>query len=264
MARRSTRRALSLILLLGLAGGCLSYSPHELPASGQNLRAESLARIEARPAGAPLRFAVIGDVQRAYDEAAVAVARLNELQGLAFVVQVGDFTDLGRSAEFERMAGIFARLEAPWFAVIGNHDLLGDGGAIFDRLLGPRNHDFTLGRTRFVFLDTNSREYGFGRGVPDLTWLEERLAPGDDHDRRVVFSHVPPTSSDFDPALREPFHELLEEAEVAVSFHGHEHRYEDGEREGVRYVIADSALNRSFLVVDERPDGQLSVERIPF
>lgn len=256
--------AIALALLVAPIGGCLSYSPHEVPTSDRALRAENLARLEARPQGARLRFAVLGDVQRGYDETAVAIDRLNELDDLAFVVQIGDFTDFGRLDEFELMTELFERLEAPWFVVIGNHDLLGNGGEIFDALLGPRDHDFTYRRRRFVLLDTNSREYGFGGAVPRMGWLAERLVPSVDHHRTVVFSHVPPTSDDFDPDLREPFVAQLGAAGVAISFHGHEHRYERWERDGVRYVIADGAMNRTFLLVDELPSGDLEVQRVPF
>lgn len=261
MARIPSR---ALVLLPVLLGGCLSYSPHEVPTSSRDLRAENQARLEASPEAARLRFAVIGDVQRAFDETAAAVERLNELEDLAFVVQLGDFTDLGLLDEYELMIEVFAGLEAPWFTVIGNHDLLGNGGEIYDALLGPRNHDFTYRRTRFVFLDTNSREYAFRGSVPDLPWLAARLAPSPDHDRAVVFSHVAPSSDDFDPALREPFVAELAAAGVALSFHAHEHRYETGEYQGVPWVIADSAEHRSFLVVDELPSGGFELRRVTF
>jgi 3',5'-cyclic AMP phosphodiesterase CpdA len=262
MARYASRAALTAILLPALAGGCLSYSPHEVPFGGRNLRIENLTRLESRPPAPRLRFAVVGDVQRAFDDAWAAVSRLNRIEDLAFVVQVGDFTDLGRSDEFEQMAGVFSALEAPWFVVVGNHDLLGNGGNIFDALFGPRNNDFTYQRTRFVLLDTNSREYGFGAGVPDLDWLAGRLAPGPDHDRVVLFSHVWPWSSDFDPGLRDAFVEQLGEAGVALSLHGHDHSYAAEVHEGVPYFIADAAANRSVLLVEELPSGELGVERV--
>jgi 3',5'-cyclic AMP phosphodiesterase CpdA len=242
---------------------CFSFGPHELPTSGSerdiNLRALSL--LAETPAGEPLRFAVIGDVQLAFDEAEIVVERLGRIEGLAFVVQLGDFTDLGMLDEYQLMNEIFRRLDVPYLVVVGNHDLLGNGGAIYDRMFGPRRLAFTYGRTRFVLLDTNSREYGFGGRVPDLAWLAERLVPDGDHDRAVVLSHVPPTSGDFDPALREPFHALLAERGVEISFHAHEHRYEDRQRDGVRYVLADAAAGRSFLLVSEHPSGELEVER---
>jgi calcineurin-like phosphoesterase family protein len=259
------RAALAAILLTSaLARGCLSYSPHEVPFGGRNLRIENLARLESRPPAARLRFAVVGDVQRAFDDAWDAVVRLNQIDDLAFVVQIGDFTDLGRAEEFERMAEVFAALEAPWLVVVGNHDLLGNGGNIFEALFGPRNSAFTHQRTRFVLLDTNSREYGFGAGVPDLGWLAAQLAPGPDHDRTVVLSHVWPWSSDFDPGLRDAFVAQLGDAEVALSLHGHDHSYRAELHEGVPYFIADTVGNRSLLLVDERESGALEVERIWF
>jgi 3',5'-cyclic AMP phosphodiesterase CpdA len=243
---------------------CLSYSPHEVPFSGRNLRAEKLAALESRPAPARLRFAVVGDVQGWYDDAWDAVRLLNGVEDLAFVVQAGDFTDLGRSHEFRQMGQVFEALAVPWFVVVGNHDLLGNGGTIFDELFGPRNTDFTYARTRFVLLDTNSREYGFAGAVPDLAWLEQRLAPSPDHDRVVVLSHVAPWSSDFDPGLRDAFVAQLGSARVALSIHAHEHSYAAQEHEGVPYFVADAVVNRTLLLVDELPSGGFDVRKVRF
>jgi 3',5'-cyclic-AMP phosphodiesterase len=264
MSRFPGRSALTVVWAVASLGGCFSYSPHELPSDERNVRRDNLARLESRSAASRLRFAVVGDVQRGYDDAAAAMDALNGIEDLAFVVQVGDFTDFGLLDEFELMSDVFSRLKVPWFVVIGNHDLLGEGGAIFDLLFGPRNHDFTYHRTRFVFLDTNSLEYGFGSGVPNLTWLDEHLVPGPDHDRVVVFSHVWPWSEDFDPELREPYVARLGAAGVALSLHGHDHHYRTAEQDGVRYVIADHIWERTFLLVDELPTGELDVQRVAF
>lgn len=254
----------SIILLGALLGGCLSYSPHELPTSEREIHRENLAELEAGAAAEPLRFAVLGDVQRAFDETSTAVDRLNALDDLAFVVQVGDFTDQGLLYEFDLMNELFERLRMPYFVVVGNHDLLGNGDRIYESFFGPRNYDFTFQRTRLVFLDTNSREYGFGERAPDLAWLGPRIAPGPDHDRVVIFSHVWPWSDDFDPALRDPFLDQLGDADVVASFHGHDHTYRTRSHDGVQYVIADSAANRTFLVVTLLPSGELDVQRVPF
>jgi 3',5'-cyclic-AMP phosphodiesterase len=265
MRRFALPPALAAGALAALLGGssCLSYSPHELPPR-RDVRGENLEWLESLPPAPRLKFAVVGDVQRTPDEALAAVRRLNDEEDLAFVVQVGDFTDLGLPDEFEIMSDVFDRLLVPWFVVIGNHDLLGDGGAIFDRLFGPRNHDFTYHRTRFVFLDTNSLEYGFGGRVPDLDWLEERLLPSPDHDRTVILSHVWPWSADFDPELRDEFLALLADGQVSLSLHGHDHHYRARTQERVRYFIADHVKQRTFLLVEEGPSGDLDVQRVGF
>jgi hypothetical protein len=100
--------------------------------------------------------------------------------------------------------------------------------------------------------------------VPDLDWLAARLAPGPDHDRAVVLSHVAPWSGDFDPALRDRFLALLSEARVPFSFHAHDHHFKLVDHGGVRYVIADDATGRVFYLVTVGPDGALSMEQVPF
>jgi hypothetical protein len=147
--------------------------------------------------------------------------------------------------------------------VIGAHEHLGNGRDIYASMFGARELAFTYARTRFLLFDSNSREFGFAGAVPDLAWLASSLARDGTWDLAVLFSHVEPSSSDFDPALEEPYLALVRGA-AAVSFHAHEHRFVFEEREGVPIYVADAVDHRSILVVTVRDGGAYEVERVHF
>ncbi len=254
------------MLGLALLAACLEYSPHAvvLDASERNLHGKALARLAAAPPTPQLRFAVIGDTQLAYDEAHDAVEHLNARDDLAFVVQMGDFTQLGLLPEFRLMNEIFARLRVPYFVVIGIHDRLGNGDRIYHAMFGPHDLAFTYERTRFVLFDSNSREFAFDGRVPALTWLAAQLATDGEHDRAVLFSHVPPGHSDFDPALVEGYDTLLRNHAPILSLHAHEHQFRAEERAGTPVYVADSVDHRTYLVATLPPGGGFEVERVPF
>jgi predicted phosphodiesterase len=240
--------------------GCLEYSPHALPSGHdeRSLNARAIERILAQPP-APLTFAVVGDTQQWFDEAAAAVASINARGDVRFVVQIGDFTHVGLLPEYRLMNEIFARLRVPYLVVIGNHDHFSNGEAIYREMYGPTDFAFTVGRVRLVFHCSNSVSHAFDGTVPDVAGVAGMLAPSPEPDRALVFAHIAPSGgSMFDKALRPRLEAALADARVALSLHGHTHRFEDFERGGVRYVVADAVEYRSYLVVSERPGGSTS------
>ncbi|GAO02409.1 metallophosphoesterase [Anaeromyxobacter sp. PSR-1] len=258
----SVRSPLGAVAALAvLASGCLEYSPYALP-ENKGLNRKAVGALLATPPAEPLRVALLGDTQLAFDEAEDAVGLVNGLDGVSFAIQLGDFTDLGLLREYELMHDVFARLRVPWLVVLGNHDMLGGGDAIYDRMFGARNLVFTWGRTRFVLLDTNAREYGFPEDVPDLEWLDAQLAPDGAHDRAVVVAHVPPWHEDFNAALRQPYLDLLAARGVTDSFYAHVHRYGVREESGVRLWTADALTGRSILLLTLPAAGEPLVEQV--
>ncbi|HEY0839075.1 MAG TPA: metallophosphoesterase [Vulgatibacter sp.] len=250
-----------------MVAGCdpFSFSPHavRLDEAQRDLTRENLARIRDIPATEPFRIAVIGDTQTWLTETEDCVEALQRQDDVAFVIQVGDLTEFAITKEFRGVQQILAELPMPALAAIGNHDLLGNGKEIYEAMFGPTNFSFTFGRTKFVFLDDNSREYGFDGTVPDLAWLRGELRPDGSHDRAVVVSHVPSSHEDFDQGLRDGFGEALRSGGVVLSLHGHVHQFSDEIVGGVRTVTADAMRGRNFLLVTIGP-GVVDVERVFF
>ena len=81
-----------LLLLPLLAAGCdhIEYHPYDTDISGeQNINAKNIARIEAACRGRQtVRFAMISDTQRWYDETEKAVEALNARDDIDFVLHL--------------------------------------------------------------------------------------------------------------------------------------------------------------------------------
>jgi len=260
------------VLLVGAAwfsAACdpFSFSPHQVrfSESERDLTRKNLERIRTLPQEETFRIAVFGDTQARMTETEDGVDALNERDDVSFAIQVGDLTDFGMTKEFRWTQRLLAEIEVPVLTVIGNHDHLGNGSELYEAMYGPLNYSFYFGRTKFVFLDDNSREHGFPGTVPDLEWLRRELPNDGSYDRAVVVAHVPPTNSDFDPALEDDFAEVLRRGGAVLSLHGHVHYFSDRTPfdDGVRYVTADGMEGRNFLVVTIGP-GLVKVEQVFF
>jgi 3',5'-cyclic AMP phosphodiesterase CpdA len=267
MTGPAPRHRLALAQVAALAAACFEFSPHELPTDSrdEDVHERSLEALARSPPRDPLRFAVIGDMQRAFDAAEDFVAAVNGRRDeLAFVVQAGDFTQLGLTFEFEAMNAIFRDLHVPYFVVVGNHDLIGNGRAVYEHMFGPLDFAFTYARLRVVLLNTNSREFAFAPNVPDLEWLAAQLAPDGEHDRAVVICHVAPDGGDFNEALAQPYRAVLREAGVRLSINAHGHLFQLRNEGDLTLATADSAEHRSYLLVTALQGGGFDVEKVPF
>ncbi|WP_338864874.1 metallophosphoesterase family protein [Myxococcus stipitatus] len=244
----AVRYWLPWLLLLFAGCGVFELHPYEVRGGEQNLNVRALERLPRDTHEGSFRFAVMGDIGVFLKEAKDAMEDVAR-RDVDFVVQLGDLTEFSSAQEYDWVARLFDDVPVPALAVIGNHDLLGTGPQLFRHHFGSEYLTFDFGGSRFVLFDSNSREYGYPGDVPDLDRLRAELIAPPCGGHLFTFSHVPPWHSDFDPSLRGPFEHLQAERNVAVSFHGHLHRFGSDAIEGVRYVVTDALELRRYLVV---------------
>lgn len=259
---------LSMMALLSI--GCqVEYHPYDTRIRGtRGINARNIARIEEACAGRrTLRFAVLSDTQRWYDEARDAVVALNVRDDLDFVIHTGDLADFGMRSEFERQRDILERLRVPYVVLIGNHDCLATGERIFREIFGPADFAFTAGNVRVVCLNTNSLEFDRSQAVPDFEFIGRQLAeyPAE-AERTVVAMHAQPYSDQFDNGVAPYFQSRLREfpgLEFCVHGHGHRFLVEDIFGDGVSYYMCDNIEKRSYLLFTLNEEGH-ECERVEF
>jgi len=185
--------------------------------------------IEEEP-GAQIRIAITGDTHRIYDEFDRFVNGVNELDKyypIDFAIHVGDIADFGLPQQYLWGNSYLKKLNIPYFVVVGNHDLVGNGYQAYLEMYGNYNFSFIYNEIKFVFINTNSREFNFNGNVPDINWLRSQLSPSSNYKYAIVIFHVPPTDADFDQELTNEFQKALSENNnVLFTLHGHAHHYE--------------------------------------
>jgi 3',5'-cyclic-AMP phosphodiesterase len=235
------------------------YHPYETNVSSEyrDLNDKAIKTIGMSAAGKDtITIIAMGDTQRFYDEVEDFVKSANNVPA-DFVILNGDITDFGLKDEYEWVHEMMRKLNKPYVAVIGNHDLSGNGDDIYKAMYGTLDQSFQVGRTKFILLNTNSREYRFSGRVPDIAWLRSELN-GDNFDQAVVVSHIPPYDGDFDPELEEAYATTLAQSgKVKLSLHGHQHRFDHRMpyNDNIQYLVSTSMNERMYLVLKVHKDG---------
>ncbi|MBO9612598.1 MAG: metallophosphoesterase [Dyadobacter sp.] len=260
--------SLGLAFLLTSCDDLFQYNPNEetLLDRDKDLTAKNIARISQLPVSDTTRFILMGDTQRWYDECEDFVRSANQQKNISFVLHAGDISDFGLTQEFKWVNEIMTRLKYPYVTVIGNHDIVANGSATYRKMFGPLNYAFSFGRDRFIFVNTNSREYAFDGSVPDIAWLKAQLADNPGHQNTIVVGHVPPFDADFDKNLEKPYTDALaSDPTVKFSLYGHQHRFYEGQfyDDGVNYHLTTSMGARGYMVVSTW-EGGYHVERVNF
>jgi 3',5'-cyclic-AMP phosphodiesterase len=251
------RKALTGLALMSCLLSCKNlfhYSPNEvrLEESEKRLNQKNIEKISRLPVSDTFRFIVIGDSQRFYDEMDDFITAVNRLQNIAFVLLNGDIVDFGLDREFKWINQRMSRLNVPYVAVIGNHDMLANARLIYNQMFGPENFTFSFGRNKFICLNSNSQETGFDGTLPNMGWLQSQLSNTNEERNVFVVGHVPPFSNDFDPALVNSYTRTLSSNnKVRLSINGHLHSYQFSEpyHDGVGYLVPASMNQRSYVIV---------------
>ena len=146
------------ILLLLYRCDLIEYHPYDVRLHGQTgINEKNIARIEESCKGKDtLRFVLMGDSQRWYDETEAFVKALNNRDDVDFVIHGGDISDFGLTKEFLWVRDIMEKLKVPYVALLGNHDILGNGMDVFLKVYGDENFSFRAGNTKFICLNTNA------------------------------------------------------------------------------------------------------------
>jgi Icc protein len=259
---------LTLSLLLTSCEGLFQFNPNQiiLKESEKNLNTKNIQKIQDIPLSDTTRFILVGDTQRWYDETADFVESANKQKDISFVLHAGDISDFGLTWEFEWVNKIMQKLNYPYLTVIGNHDIVANGPDVYGRMYGALNYSFEYGDNKFIFLNTNSREYAFDGTTPDLNWLQGELSHNPANKNVIITAHVPPFDADFDQDLAEKYASMLAaDPNVKFTLYGHQHTFREGQfyDDGVQYILTTSTGDRGYMIISTWKGGY-KVERVRY
>lgn len=259
---------ISVIVLLGC--DMIDYHPYDGRIHGDTgINARNITLIEERFADKDtVRFILVSDTQRWYDETDDFVKAVNQRSDIDFVIHGGDFVDFGLTREFEWMRDIMNKLKVPYVGLIGNHDCLANGEEIFRRIYGDTNFSFTAGKTKFICLNTNALEYDYSHPVPDFEFMEQEYYNYTGLQEKTIFvMHVPPFDSQFNNNVAKVFQGFIKEyPNLQFCLHGHTHKLsaEDLFDDGVIYYGTPNIAKRTYLVFTLMPNNKYTYEVVEF
>lgn len=175
-------------------------------------------RVQAeRPQGG-FRFAVWGNNAGQPDVRARLMASVNAAAPL-FAIISGDLTADGEPGHIrDAVAQLDDGLQMPWFATVGDRDVLLGATSVLVEQLGRSTFAFDVGDTRLIVLDSGDKALGPAGHTQLSAWLGDTPLwwGGDDAPpTRLVITHVPP----FDPygSRGNGFNQRLEAARVIAA-----------------------------------------------
>ncbi|MEO5564348.1 MAG: metallophosphoesterase [Chitinophagaceae bacterium] len=240
-----------LITCLILSCKNFVYHPDEIRPNAKQLNPKNIQKIQSLAAKTSFKFILIGDTQRFYDELEAFVAHVNSKNDISFVLFDGDLVDFGWNREYNWVYERLAKLKLPYISTIGNHDMLANGRLIYKEMFGPENFTFNYSGSKFICLNTNSREAGYDGTIPDVNWLTNELK--DTTPQNIfILAHVPPFSDDFNRGIEFDYRVLLRSnPKTRLSLNGHEHQYRLVQPyfDGLEYLVAGAGNQRNYALI---------------
>ncbi|MBX3131701.1 MAG: metallophosphoesterase [Polyangiaceae bacterium] len=266
MPPRRTWTIASVLCAAWLCGaGCIRSTPFGSDPSVRDLTAKQLAKLAAQTPPPRYKFVALGDTHADYDNLNVTIDAINDRHDIEFVLIAGDMTVSGLLREFERSYEAYSRLDAPFLTVMGNHDAISNGPAIYRKMYGPYDYSFHYGQMKFVMFNSNTLE--LGPHVPNRAWLSTQVDDQGGAEGVVLTAHhALMQPEDFpDGDVAEFYEALVQRAGVSGVLHGHHEDFVLADWHGVP-VLQCGTYEKVFThaVVTVEEDGKLSFERCEF
>lgn len=232
----------------------LEYHPYDPDPKYHNINKENIRKIEEKfKDKETIRFVWMGDSQRWYDETEDCVADINKRDDIDFVIHGGDISDFGMTREFEWVHDMMKKLKVPYVALVGNHDLLGNGLQVYESMYGKLDFSFIAGKTKFLCVNTNALEFDYSRSVPDLEYIkrEKEKETQEQYDKTVVVMHANPFGDQFTANSAYPFQEAIKKMKsLQFCLHAHAHALmvNDFFEDGIIYYGCDAMKGRSYML----------------
>ena len=200
------------------------------------------------------RFASIGDTGGS-QELAWAIQRANDL-GAEFLLHLGDFNY--QDSDYASAITIFNKAPIPCYVSIGNHDFH-DNGIQYQQFLndiGPLNYQFSIGKTRFVNLDTAASTLPYSSGFRGKL-MQKLIAEKNRYATTIAFTHRPlydpEEGSDHDIGSlgeRDWLVKSLKNANITTLLSGHIHIFHRRNFDGIDNIIVGQGLGHQDLITN--------------
>lgn len=235
------------ILLFIMAGCKFSYSPYSADISDIELNDQNLRIIKENEAGtaANFRVAVISDTHNYYDDLKDIVKKINKNGPYAFVIVTGDITNVGLVEEFKKTQDLLSELKYPVIVAAGNHDMISNGQAIYDRLYGPDKLSFSFKNTQFIIFNNNNWEVS--GSVPDVDWVERELT-NSVQPNKILFAHVPVDDDErFSSSQINSWRTMMDNNGVNYFVCGHDHNHVVSDFGTAKKIVVGSSAKRVYV-----------------
>lgn len=252
------------ILLIAQSFLILQCAPfRDSPYSDQVLRAErelntkSIKRIQNSEDDGILSFAVFSDSHQNYKALDQVVVQINKAENIDFVVNLGDFTNSGYNLEYDQFLDSYLLIQPPVISVLGNHDAIGAGPAIFKRVFGESNVWFETQTYRFIIFNSSNLEDPSEFSPQWLKQVVESSAKP-----IIIFTHAHLKDEDrFTGETAQIFSDVINNPKTQMILNGHNHVYDYQKEAGTILLQCGRTEGRQWLMVDISAN-QLSVRRM--
>lgn len=248
-------------VLLGVIWACApfrdsAYSSNVLHPE-RDLNTASVPGIASADADGKIRIAILADSHQNYKDLDKVVRQINRAENLDFVVNLGDATNSGYNLEFDQFLESYLILHPPTVNVIGNHDAIGAGADIFEKVFGELNFYTESASHRYIFFDSANLE---SQENFDPSWLKATVEASTKP--VIIFTHVPLLDTErFTGETAQIFSAVLNNPKTQLVLNGHNHVYSHTSLNGTVLLQAGRVEGGQWLILEIQAQ-QLSITQM--